>query len=120
MTQSAADLDAFEKSINDAAAQFGVIWISFLTFATYLVITVGSVTHRMLFEESPVKLPVFGVEHEDALVGVGLVADEADVAAIARRQTADRRRRPPPSRSPGSQRPRASRPPSLPQPSPRR
>lgn len=72
MSHNADALDAFEKSIGDAAGQFGVIWISFLTFVTYLVVTIGSVTHRMLFEESPVKLPVFGIDLP--LIGFFLVA----------------------------------------------
>lgn len=50
----------------------GALWISLVTFGLYLVITVGAVTHRTLFLENPVRLPVLGVDMP--LVGFFVVA----------------------------------------------
>ena len=55
-------LIALEKAVNDSAGRAGVLWTSFLTLGTYLLIATGSVTHRELFLNSAIKLPVLGVE----------------------------------------------------------
>ncbi|HEY2210165.1 MAG TPA: pentapeptide repeat-containing protein [Bradyrhizobium sp.] len=55
-------LGTLEKSVNDSAAKAGVLWTSFLTVGAYLLIATGSVTHRNLFLNSAIKLPVLGVE----------------------------------------------------------
>ncbi|QOZ23463.1 pentapeptide repeat-containing protein [Bradyrhizobium sp. CCBAU 51753] len=55
-------LSALEKAVNDSASKAGVLWTSFLTLGTYLLIATGSVTHRELFLNSSIKLPVLGVE----------------------------------------------------------
>ncbi|MFN0190889.1 MAG: pentapeptide repeat-containing protein [Aestuariivirga sp.] len=47
-----------KKAIEDAAGLARTLWISFLTFGTYLVITVSAVTHEQLFHETPIKLPL--------------------------------------------------------------
>ena len=56
------DVEALEKSLNDSATRVSTIWISFLTFGLYLVIAAGTVTHRQLFLEEPVKLPVLNID----------------------------------------------------------
>jgi uncharacterized protein YjbI with pentapeptide repeats len=56
------DLDSFERSLNDAAARVLTVWLSWLTFALYLAIAAGSVTHEMLLLEKPIKLPVLNVD----------------------------------------------------------
>lgn len=56
------DLDALEKSVNDASGRAGGLWLSFITFATLLLITTGSVTHKKLFLEEPVRLPVLNAD----------------------------------------------------------
>ena len=55
-------LGTLEKAINDSAAGTAVLWTSFLTVGAYLLIATGSVTHRDLFLNSAIKLPVLGVE----------------------------------------------------------
>jgi uncharacterized protein YjbI with pentapeptide repeats len=56
------DVDALEKSLNDSATRVSTIWISFLIFGLYLVIAAGTVTHRQLLLEDPVKLPVLNID----------------------------------------------------------
>ena len=55
-------LGTLEKAVNDSSAKAGVLWTSFLTVGAYLLIATGSVTHRNLFLNSAIKLPVLGVE----------------------------------------------------------
>src|SRR5262249_1834504 len=66
------DVSSLERAVNDASSRASVLWLSFVTFALYLGIAAGSVTHRMLFLETPVKLPVLNVEL--ALVSFFVVA----------------------------------------------
>jgi uncharacterized protein YjbI with pentapeptide repeats len=56
------DLTAFEKAVNEAATRANGLWLSFVLFATYLIIAVGSVSHRQLFLEQDLRLPVLGVD----------------------------------------------------------
>ena len=56
------DGEALEKSVNDSATRVSAIWVSFLIFGLYLVIAAGTVTHRQLFLEDPVKLPVLNID----------------------------------------------------------
>jgi uncharacterized protein YjbI with pentapeptide repeats len=56
------DVEALERSLNDSATRVSTIWISFLGFALYLVVAAGSVTHRQLFLEDPIKLPALNVD----------------------------------------------------------
>jgi hypothetical protein len=56
------DVEALEKSVNDSATRVSAIWVSFLIFGLYLVIAGGTVTHRQLFLEDPLKLPVLNIE----------------------------------------------------------
>jgi hypothetical protein len=58
----ANDPDQVRKALDDAAGMSRNLWIAFLTFGTYLAIAVGSVTHRNLFLEDPIKLPLLNVE----------------------------------------------------------
>jgi uncharacterized protein YjbI with pentapeptide repeats len=62
MADDAQRLSALEKAVNDSAGKAGVLWTSFITLGTYLLIATGSVTHRNLFLNSGIKLPVLGVE----------------------------------------------------------
>ena len=55
-------MEALEKSLNDSATRVSTIWISFLIFGLYLVIAAGTVTHRQLLLEDPVKLPVLNID----------------------------------------------------------
>jgi uncharacterized protein YjbI with pentapeptide repeats len=56
------DVGELQKSLNDAAGKASVLWTTFVTFELYLVISFGSVTHRDLFLETPIKLPVLNVD----------------------------------------------------------
>src|SRR5262249_30893344 len=56
------DVNALEKSLNDSATRVSTIWISFLIFGLYLVVTAGAVTHHQLLLEDPVKLPILNIE----------------------------------------------------------
>jgi uncharacterized protein YjbI with pentapeptide repeats len=56
------DVEALEKSLNDSATRVSTIWVSFLLFGLYLTIAAGNVTHRQLFLEDPIKLPVLNID----------------------------------------------------------
>ena len=56
------EFGAIEKALNEAAGRLRNLWISYLLLSTYLMISVGSVTHRMLFLETPIRLPVLNVD----------------------------------------------------------
>ena len=56
------DVAALERAVNDSAGRVSTIWVSFLLFALYLVISAGTITHRQLFLEDPVKLPVLNID----------------------------------------------------------
>jgi uncharacterized protein YjbI with pentapeptide repeats len=58
----ANDLEALRNAVVDAANVSGALWFSYLFVLIYLVVAVGSVTHRNLFFESPVKLPFLNVD----------------------------------------------------------
>lgn len=56
------DLGEMQKALNDASGKASALWTTFVTFALYLLISFGSVTHRDLFLENPVRLPLLNVE----------------------------------------------------------
>ena len=56
------DLDHFESAVNTASARARGLWLGFVALITYLVITVGAVTHRDLLLEATIKLPVLNIE----------------------------------------------------------
>jgi hypothetical protein len=66
------DLGELQKALNEAAGKASVLWTTFITFQLYLAIAFGSVTHRDLFLESSIKLPLLNVDL--ALVGFFVVA----------------------------------------------
>jgi uncharacterized protein YjbI with pentapeptide repeats len=66
------DTGELQKAINDAAGKASVLWTTFVTFELYLVIAFGSVKHRDLFLETPIKLPLLNVDLP--LVGFFVVA----------------------------------------------
>ena len=53
-----AGLEASRKAVNEVAGRIRGLWLSFILLITYLIITVGAVTHKDLLFENPVKLPV--------------------------------------------------------------
>src|SRR6476661_10787944 len=62
MAIDVTDLGALEKALNDTAGKASVLWTTFVTFELYLAIAFGSVKHRDLFLENPVKLPILNVD----------------------------------------------------------
>jgi uncharacterized protein YjbI with pentapeptide repeats len=56
------DVEALEKSLNDSATRVSTIWISFLIFSLYLLITAVTVEHRQLLLAEPVKLPILNID----------------------------------------------------------
>jgi uncharacterized protein YjbI with pentapeptide repeats len=66
------DVGELQKTLSDASAKAAVLWTTFITFELYLAIAFGSVTHRSLFLEDPIKLPLLNVDLP--LVGFFVVA----------------------------------------------
>jgi hypothetical protein len=66
------DLGELQRAVNDTAGKTSVLWTTFITFELYLVIAFGSVKHRDLFLEAPIKLPLLNVDLP--LVGFFVVA----------------------------------------------
>jgi uncharacterized protein YjbI with pentapeptide repeats len=66
------DVGELQRALNDAAGKASVLWTTFITFELYLAIAFGSVKHRDLFLETPIKLPVLNVDLP--LVGFFVVA----------------------------------------------
>jgi hypothetical protein len=62
--QSADPLDfgAIEAAVNEAAKRLNAVWVTFILLMTYFFIATGKITHKDLFLETPVKLPVLGVD----------------------------------------------------------
>src|SRR5215813_264656 len=56
------DVGELQKALNDAAGKASVLWTTFITFLLYLAIAFGSVTHRDLFLENSIKLPLLNVD----------------------------------------------------------
>jgi pentapeptide repeat protein len=62
LVTKADDLDAFRTSVVDAASVSAGLWITYLGVLFYLLIAIGSVTHKDLFLDSPIKLPFMNVD----------------------------------------------------------
>jgi hypothetical protein len=60
--QDLTELEALQRAVNAAAQKGTTLWLSFVFFATLLIISVGTVTHKHLFLAQPLKLPVLNVE----------------------------------------------------------
>jgi uncharacterized protein YjbI with pentapeptide repeats len=56
------DLGEARKALESAANIARGLWLTFLSLVVYLIIAVGSVTHRNLFLETPVRLPLLNAE----------------------------------------------------------
>ena len=72
MALDAEDVGELQAALNDAAGKASVLWTTFVIFQLYLAIAFGSVTHRDLFLENPIKLPLMNVDLP--LVGFFVVA----------------------------------------------
>ena len=56
------DLKLLADAANEAAKREGAQWFYFVTIMLTLAAIVGSTTHRVLFLEDPVKVPILSVE----------------------------------------------------------
>jgi uncharacterized protein YjbI with pentapeptide repeats len=68
----ASDLHPLEQAVNSATGRVSALWLSFISFAAYLIIATGSITHRNLLLETPVKMPILNVDLP--LIGFFVVA----------------------------------------------
>jgi uncharacterized protein YjbI with pentapeptide repeats len=55
-------VESLVDTLNSVSQRLQALWFSFVSFAAYVTITVLGTTHRMLFLEEPVKLPVFNID----------------------------------------------------------
>jgi hypothetical protein len=62
LVAGANDFDAFRASVVDAASVSGGLWFTYLGILFYLLIAIGSVTHKDLFLQSPIRLPFMNVD----------------------------------------------------------
>lgn len=58
----ANDLNALRDSVVNAASVSGALWITYLGVLFYLLIAIGSVTHKDLFLENAIRLPFISVD----------------------------------------------------------
>jgi hypothetical protein len=58
----AKEAEALAAALNHSAERVQTLWFSFLTFMLYLAIAAGTATHRMLFLEEPLNLPVLNIK----------------------------------------------------------
>jgi uncharacterized protein YjbI with pentapeptide repeats len=58
----AADYDAVRKAVDDAGSFVRGLWVTYVSLGTYIVVAAASVTHRQLFLETPIKLPLLDVQ----------------------------------------------------------
>jgi uncharacterized protein YjbI with pentapeptide repeats len=56
------EAEALASALNHSAERVQTLWFSFLTFMLYLAIATGTTTHRMLFLEDPLNLPVLNIK----------------------------------------------------------
>jgi uncharacterized protein YjbI with pentapeptide repeats len=57
----ARDIDSLLQAVADAAKVGSALWLSYIFLLAFLLVAVGSVTHRDLFLENPVALPFLSV-----------------------------------------------------------
>lgn len=55
------EAEALAAALNHSSERAQTLWFSFLTFMLYLAIAIGTTTHRMLFREDPLNLPVLNI-----------------------------------------------------------
>jgi hypothetical protein len=55
------EAEALAAALNHSAERAQTLWFSFLTFMLYLAIATGMTTHRMLFREDSLNLPVLNI-----------------------------------------------------------
>jgi len=61
-TPNPRDISELQRAVNDASSRTTALWVSFMTFAAYLIVAAGSVSHLALFQETAIKLPILAAE----------------------------------------------------------
>ena len=61
-TPDPRDIPELQKAVNEASSRTTALWVSFMTFAAYLIVAAGSVSHLALFQETAIKLPILAAE----------------------------------------------------------
>jgi len=61
LARKADDFDSIRKALEDAGSFTRTMWITFVSLGTYLAIAAGSITHRQLFLETPINLPLLNI-----------------------------------------------------------
>lgn len=56
------DISELQKAVNEASSRTTALWVSFMTFAAYLIVAAGSVNHLALFRETAIRLPVLNAD----------------------------------------------------------
>lgn len=62
LSDQADDLASVRKALDSASGTASNLWLTFLSFGTFLAVTVATVTHRDLMLERAVKLPLLNVD----------------------------------------------------------
>jgi uncharacterized protein YjbI with pentapeptide repeats len=62
LEEQSESLGEARKALESATNVARGLWITFLSLATYLAVAAGSVTHRDLFLEKPIKLPLLNAD----------------------------------------------------------
>jgi uncharacterized protein YjbI with pentapeptide repeats len=62
MTVDSKDVGELQTALNVAAGKLSVLWTTFITLQFYFAIAFGSVTHRDLFLQTAIKLPILNVD----------------------------------------------------------
>jgi hypothetical protein len=57
------ETEALAAALNHSAERVQTLWFSFVTFMLYLAIATGTTTHRMLFLEEQLNLPVLNLNN---------------------------------------------------------
>ena len=58
LRHKADDFDAARATVDDAGSFVRGLWVTYVILGTYVTIAAASVTHRQLFLETPVALPL--------------------------------------------------------------
>jgi uncharacterized protein YjbI with pentapeptide repeats len=56
------ELGPIERAVNDAAKRVNTTWISLVFLLAYTLVATGKITHKDLFLETPVRLPILAVD----------------------------------------------------------
>lgn len=55
-------IEALSISVNRSSDQLNLLWVTFIVFMLYLALSYGTITHKTLFLETPIKMPLLNVD----------------------------------------------------------